>query len=831
MIKCPSCGKRVQGADLLSGICSHCQQSLNSDSSSAGDSKNPFDQQVRDSSISNRVASHPIHLGDSSSGARPMGSAEELGNAATYVSEENVVSAASDDQDDDESKGTHGVSAASSSDLSQASDELPLDSSSVGSPHEAQRPDTNFDSGYADQESNESAATYLSDESPEEILDTAEVTDEVDDPSQRTIVTEGTIDDDAKADDLEAHLKTFVVQALPRANAELDADKTFISDEVPEGLLKTIESVWGSLEEAVPSQHELRPVAKSPNADHGHRKDDLSKKTSQQTQSLIIKTRAFADSVPKEAHAARISEAEPEYELLQILGEGGMGVVYDARQTSIDRNVAVKMLKAKSADNQKQRSKFLAEAVVTGDLDHPNIVPIYDVGANSDGALFYSMKKVQGTPWLKVIKRKSIPENLEILMKIADAVGFAHARGVVHRDLKPENVMLGEFGEVLVMDWGLAQPSKLFRKSRSITETNTMGGTPAYMAPEMATGPIDRIGPASDVYLLGAMLFEILTGGPPHVAKNAMKCLMSAARNEIAATDKSGELIDIARHAMATNPDDRYHDVKSFQAAIRDYQSHSESVLLSSRAHDELRSASQTGNYETYSKSVFGFQQAIELWDGNKGAVTGLAQAKLEYAGSAFRKGDLDLSLSLLDEQNPDHVSLLEELWAAKKDRVARQKRLVFLRRMASGLLAAVFLIVVGASIWIRSEQMKALLEANRATNEAIRATKAEKLAVQEKENALNAALAETAAKNAAIKAQQEALRQQSIAVAERNKAELAKLKEEYESYISKIGLAASQIDKNAFDAARQVLESCKLELRNWEWGRLTHLTSQSTRR
>ena len=138
-----------------------------------------------------------------------------------------------------------------------------------------------------------------------------------------------------------------------------------------------------------------------------------------------------------------------------------MGVVYAARQASIDRTVAIKMLKEKAADEH-QRRKFLSEAVITGDLDHPNIVPIYDLGTNQEGALFYSMKRVQGTPWDERIRQLSLTENLEILMKVADAVAFAHSRGVIHRDLKPENTMLGEFGEVLVMDWGLALPTSRF---------------------------------------------------------------------------------------------------------------------------------------------------------------------------------------------------------------------------------------------------------------------------------------------------------------------------------------------------------------------------------
>ena len=265
-----------------------------------------------------------------------------------------------------------------------------------------------------------------------------------------------------------------------------------------------------------------------------------------------------------------------EYELIKILGEGGMGIVYDAKQMSVDRSVAIKMLKAKTAGDEKQRQKFLAEAVVTGELDHPNIVPIYDVGTSDRGLLFYSMKKVKGTPWIKVVTKKPIPENLEILMKVSDAMAFAHSRGVIHRDLKPENIMLGDYGEVLVMDWGLLQLAdpQGYAKYETIVTSHSMGGTPAYMAPEMATGPLDKISFASDIYLLGAMLYEILTGrGALHTGKNTMQCLFAAAKNEIRPLEndkEGGELMDIAMKAMSTEAKDRYPTVADFQEALRE---------------------------------------------------------------------------------------------------------------------------------------------------------------------------------------------------------------------------------------------------------------------
>ena len=208
----------------------------------------------------------------------------------------------------------------------------------------------------------------------------------------------------------------------------------------------------------------------------------------------------------RSVHSSEDSGSDPsDYQLLEVLGEGGMGVVYSARQSSVDRVVAVKMLR-KEDEDATRRQLFLQEAMVTADLNHPNIVPVHELGRNEQGALFYSMKQIEGTLWSDVIESNSQEENLDILLRTADAVAFAHSRGIVHRDLKPENVHLGQFGEVRLMDWGLAQATSEYRKPE-FAGAQRMGGTPAYMAPEM-TKPKQKIGLASDVYLLGAILFS-----------------------------------------------------------------------------------------------------------------------------------------------------------------------------------------------------------------------------------------------------------------------------------------------------------------------------------
>ena len=842
MLKCPACHQRVLGPDLVTGVCSHCGQNL----AGTGGSSLQFQKKSGDPT-SDTI--DPFTVSGAAGSELAPGRSDQ-----TIVSDEISESA------------QESLREAARSPL--PTDPLPTRSFQPG--HTGDQPDgaTNSQQTVAsDHFGDDPSATVAShgelprDPGKTVASDSFPVSDDQG-GSSKTVVS----DDFASAGHGEQGMKTYIDDSLDAASSANDnTAQTFVSDHVPDDLLKTIQSVWGDESEPPSGRPDMTMKARE------------AKSAKAPKQTLIIKTKSLSQS---KDYAADLQRGhDPEYELIKVLGEGGMGIVYDARQTSIDRSVALKMIKGAAATDDKQKAEFLAEVVVTGDLDHPNIVPIYDVGANSQGHLFYSMKKVQGTPWNKVIAKKTLAENLDILMRTADAIGFAHARGIVHRDLKPENIMLGEFGEVLVMDWGLAHPLRDFRKSRSITDIVSMGGTPAYMAPEMATGPIDKIGPGSDIYLLGAILYESLTGTPPHVSKNVMKCLMAAARNEIAPTEKAGELLDIALRAMATQPKDRYPDVKAFQAAIRDYQSHSESVLLSTRAEDDLQEARQTDDYQHYSRALFGFQEARELWSGNKRAAGGISQAQLEYATSAKRKGDFDLGLSQLDAANADHAFLRREMIDAQQDRVARQKRLVFLKRAAIGLVASVLVIVIGAAAWIRTEQKKAVAEADRATSaekvaldekekavaateqekkakvlalaaeqeavkqretadkqrqiavtERMKAEASQKLEEQAKLAAVEAAKQEEKAKVAAIASEKAAIASEKVAVAEREKAVLAKQQEEYEAYISKIGLAASQIDKNAFDAAREVLTTCKPELRNWEWGRLMHLCSQSER-
>ena len=192
------------------------------------------------------------------------------------------------------------------------------------------------------------------------------------------------------------------------------------------------------------------------------------------------------------------------YSLIEEIGRGGMGAVYAVEDTELGRRVALKVLHTDS-DEPVKEPRVLAQ------LEHPGIVPIYDAGVLADGRRFYVMQLVEGTRLDECGQTSaSLPGRLRIFEKICEAVAFSHSEGVVHRDLKPENIMIGAFGEVLIMDWGLAK----IMGDPAAERHGTVVGTAAYMAPEQARGETDRIDERSDVYSLGAIL-EFLAGPSP----------------------------------------------------------------------------------------------------------------------------------------------------------------------------------------------------------------------------------------------------------------------------------------------------------------------------
>jgi serine/threonine-protein kinase len=220
----------------------------------------------------------------------------------------------------------------------------------------------------------------------------------------------------------------------------------------------------------------------------------------------------------------------PGYEILGELGRGGMGVVYKARQLGLNRVVALKMVLAGAHAGEQQLARFHTEAEAVALLQHPNIVQIYDVGEH-DGLPYFSLEYIDGGALDRKIHRQAQPprEAARLVEMLADAMQYAHQHGVIHRDLKPANVLLTQDGQPKITDFGLA---KRLESDSSQTKSGTLMGTPSYMAPEQARGEVHDVGPLADVYSLGAMLYELLTGQPPFLAATAMETIMQVTRDE-----------------------------------------------------------------------------------------------------------------------------------------------------------------------------------------------------------------------------------------------------------------------------------------------------------
>lgn len=237
------------------------------------------------------------------------------------------------------------------------------------------------------------------------------------------------------------------------------------------------------------------------------------------------------------------------YRLLEEVARGGMGVVYAVKDENLHRRVALKVLEMPGGESE-LASRLMREARVLASLEHPGIVPVHDVGTLADGRVFYTMKLVEGHGLDKHLESiPSVPDRLRVFLRICDAVAFAHARGVLHRDLKPENVMVGSFGEVLVMDWGLAkllgdfatvddQEMTIAEPISSVgnmlatagTGQGSVLGTPGYMSPEQAGGNVELLDPRTDIFSLGMVLQYMLGKGRPNRVLKAI-CAKATAEN------------------------------------------------------------------------------------------------------------------------------------------------------------------------------------------------------------------------------------------------------------------------------------------------------------
>ncbi len=314
-----------------------------------------------------------------------------------------------------------------------------------------------------------------------------------------------------------------------------------------------------------------------------------------------------------------LRDTNTRYSILSPLAEGGLGKVSVAFDENLSRQVALKEIKTLHLRTDAVRSRFLFEALVTGALQHPSVVPIYSVGTQPDGSPFYAMKLIQGESLRRSVEKRyesrSLQSNaewraserrlLQRFMSSCNAIAYAHDKSIIHRDIKPDNIMLGDFGETIVVDWGLAkwirpatkgeskeeqgELDSLPQEGQQYTQHGSAVGTPAYMAPEQAAGELSRIGRASDVYALGATLAYVLTG-KSIVAADSVEQMLSDVRAGRTAlcgpspSNVSPALWAICRKACSVEAEDRYPTVNDLTDDLERYMADDQVSVYRERA-------------------------------------------------------------------------------------------------------------------------------------------------------------------------------------------------------------------------------------------------------
>jgi tetratricopeptide (TPR) repeat protein len=350
----------------------------------------------------------------------------------------------------------------------------------------------------------------------------------------------------------------------------------------------------------------------------------------------------------------------PGYELFEEIGRGGMGVVYRARDVALDRDVAIKLLSERYPGDSLPAQRFLGETRITAQLQHPGIPAVHQVGTLADGRPFLAMKLIKGSTLEAILKHRTDQTAergrlLTIFEAVCQAVGYAHAHRVIHRDLKPANIMVGAFGEVQVMDWGLAKilgeetPASAHApapeqtrawteihstpEDGSYTQAGSLIGTPAFIPPEQALGEIEKVNERSDVFGLGALLAVILTGKPPYLGDSFESIRVQAARGKLeecyARLDASGaepELTALCKACLAFEPADRPADAGAVAAAVAGLRS----------AADERARRAELEKVRVEGEQATAAAQALERRKRRRlafGAAAGLALATLGGLG------------------------------------------------------------------------------------------------------------------------------------------------------------------------------------------------------
>ncbi len=468
------------------------------------------------------------------------------------------------------------------------------------------------------------------------------------------------------------------------------------------------------------------------------------------------------------------------YEQGPRLAAGGMGAIVRTRDANIRRHVAMKVMLDPEGASGIDEARFVEEAQVTGQLEHPNIVPVHDLGVDAGGHVFYTMKLVQGTNLRAIlthlregraaaIERYPLSELLTVFIKVCDAVAFAHNKGVLHRDLKPANIMVGAFGQVYLMDWGMAKilraaavketPGDETKEAVSsvrtgddealmLTMQGTLVGTPYYMSPEQAEGAVDELDERSDIYSLGAILYELLALRPP-VEGDTLR--------EILANVKSGAIVDPSTQDGRSPPDRTAANTTGAEP--------------SAPAPPQLPHC--PGRRIPPAVAAIAMK-ALALDPGDRYATVQALQADVERYRAGFAT-------------QAEGAGLLRQLGLLVK------RHRVFVAAACAVFTALAIGLIVSLKMWRRAEGERQVAQTEKAKAEEAReaaeqAQRAERLAREEESE----------------------LRRRA----------------EYDAYVGSIALAQRRITEGVHYRAHQILDACPEEFRGWEWHYLKYLAS-----
>ena len=425
------------------------------------------------------------------------------------------------------------------------------------------------------------------------------------------------------------------------------------------------------------------------------------------------KTITYADVIPSSEINTELPTAS-ELDIKEVIGEGGMGVVYLAKQSHPKRYVAIKRLRKPSF---RLKVALYKEAMITGALDHPTIIPIHSLNLTGEHAPEVVMKRIEGNTMLALIPKGGLSQDplrkmVNAICQICNGLEYAHSKNVFHRDIKPENIMIGEFGEVYLLDWGIA-----VNKEDLATLPTGLFGTPAYMAPEMLNGDSQGVDARTDVYLLGATLHHILTGEPKHEGNTIDELLKNIEHSKpFRYSNTVPEILgELANQACNVDPSKRIQSPAAFRERIEEYLNHSQAFGVYDAAVQELTKLEDLTSVESpsaediqaihnhYNRSRFGFEQALDIWVDFAEAKQQLNHTKITMATHYLFRQQLEAAQPLLKEIEVVPDNLLNELQRQISERLRIEQEIVALRKaqtkiQSSTLFRALFGVSIAAS-------------------------------------------------------------------------------------------------------------------------------------